>query len=101
MDANEFAARCNVTPQVVRLWIRQGKIVKRGDGLVLADGYHLLPKTVIRKGECGVGEAAQVGGVSPRTVANWLRSGKLVKAGGELLVADGMRLELSYRIGRK
>lgn len=105
MNTKEFAERCNVSPQIVRLWIRSGKLVRTGGGLTLADGFVLLPKAGIRKRKDRCERTLLVrteAGVSRRTIINWLRTGKVVKDEyGALYVNDGLELQMCYRPVRR
>lgn len=98
MNTKEFAERCNVSPQIVRLWIRSGKLRKEDGKIWLNNGYILLPHLAIRKGEGERRITKGHPGVCRRTILNWLRDGKVVKGDdGILYVREGMELQTCYR----
>lgn len=102
MTTNEFAEKCNVTPQIVRSWIRSGKLRKDDSGIWLTRGYVLLPHLTIKKGDGERRITKGQPGVSGRTVRNWVAKGLVVKGpDGCYYVKDGLCLENSYRPYRR
>lgn len=99
MNTAEFARRSGVTPQIVRAWIRAGRLVEGPDGLLLADGYVLERRTSLVRGGCG---GAEVRGANRRTLQNWIKVGKVYRGeDGVTRTAPGWSVTSSYRVARR